>query len=98
MQLRQAEKLEGQRITVAIEPRHVTAPHETVEHSVEFVRAALEPLGDFSACVRPLSTPGQKFENIKTLVERGRAVTVCVVHVHVRSPMNDSCIYADEPF
>jgi len=97
MQLRQAEELQRQRKAIAFELRHIAAAHQAVEHAVELVRAAVEALRYFRLRQAVLDA-GQQFQNVETLVERRGAVAVCVIHVHVRSPMNDSCIYADGPF
>ena len=46
VQLSQAEKLQRQRLAIAIDAGHVAAPHQPVEHAVELVGTAAQPLGD----------------------------------------------------
>ena len=63
MQLRQAEQFQGEREAVAVDARDIAAPHQPVEHAVEFVGAAAEPLGDFGLGQAAVDA-GQQLQNI----------------------------------
>ncbi|MNW00993.1 hypothetical protein D3C71_1965640 [compost metagenome] len=85
MKLGEAEQLQRQRVAVAIDARDIAAAHEPVEHPVEFVRAAIEPLR-YLRLRQTAIDACQQFEDIKSLVQRGGAVAIGLFGVHGRPP------------
>ena len=75
MQLGKAEQFQRQRIAVALKLGDIAAFHQPVEHTVEFVRAAIQMLGDLGLRQSAVNA-SQQFEDIQALVQRGRAVAV----------------------
>src|SRR5271166_3364467 len=75
MEVGEPEQFERQFIAVVGVAGDIASTHQALEHAILFVRCAAKRLGDLRLAEAFL-LPGQQFENVESLVESGRTVSV----------------------
>ena len=76
------EQLQRQFVAINRRAADVVAPHQAVEHAVDFVGRPVERLGDLRLA-QPILGGRQQLEDVEALVERRRAILVEILsYVH----------------